>query len=274
MSASMKSDQKEFPFWLAAIVVLGVGFTLYIITNELYSAIFATLYQGAMMTIFVTFVSFLFASVFGLILAVSGFSKYRFIREIVRFYIEIMRGVPVLVLLFYIAFVGAPGLVDAANWILTYPIEQEWMKPFQIRGFSLTWRAIFALMLSYSAYIAEIFRAGIQAVDEGQIEAAQALGMKKWQIFCFITFPQAIRTILPPLGNDFIAMIKDSALVSVLGVADITQLGKVYASGSFRFFETYNMVAFIYLALTIGLSLCLRKVEKKLQKKYKLVKGI
>jgi polar amino acid transport system permease protein len=119
-------------------------------------------------------------------------------------------------------------------------------------------------MIGYSAFIAEVFRAGILAVEKGQIEAAEALGLKKWQRFRLIVFPQAMRTILPPLGNDFVAMVKDSSLVSVLGVADITQMGKVYAAGSFRFFETYSIVAYIYLILTIGLSLALRRLEKRL----------
>ena len=101
---------------------------------------------------------------------------------------------------------------------------------------------------------------------KGQIEAAEALGLSPFQRFRFVVFPQAIRTILPPLGNDFVAMVKDSSLVSVLGVADITQMGKVYASGSFRFFETYSIVAYIYLILTIGLSLALRQLEKRLRK--------
>ncbi len=95
----------------------------------------------------------------------------------------------------------------------------------------------------------------------GQIEAAKALGLSGTQRFRLVVFPQALRTILPPLGNDFVAMVKDSSLVSVLGVADITQMGKVYASGSFRFFETYSIVAYIYLILTIGLSLVLRRLE-------------
>ena len=273
MQNPKKKKDKEFPFWLAAILVIGLGFAVYIAFNDLYSAIFGTLYQGALMTIFVTLISFVLATIFGLVLAVAGFSQIRFLREIVRFYIEIMRGVPVLVLLFYIAFVAAPSLVDFANWCLTVPIEKGWINKFVVRDFSLVWRAILALMLSYAAYIAEIFRAGIQSIDKGQIEAAKALGMNGRQIFVLIVFPQVIRTILPPLGNDFIAMIKDSALVSVLGVADVTQLGKVYASGTFRFFETYNMVTFIYLVLTIGLSLGLRHLEKKLRKNYGHEKG-
>jgi polar amino acid transport system permease protein len=120
-------------------------------------------------------------------------------------------------------------------------------------------------MVCYSAFIAEIFRAGIEAVDRGQIEAARALGLKPWHVFRFVVGPQALRIILPPLGNDFVSMIKDSALVSALGVQDITQIGKVYASGTFRFFETYNVIAFLYLTMTISLSLLVRWLEGKLK---------
>ncbi len=127
------------------------------------------------------------------------------------------------------------------------------------------WRAIIALTVAYSAFLAEVFRAGLQSVDVGQIEAAEALGLNGWQRFRHIIFPQAFRTILPPLGNDFVAMVKDSSLVSVLGVADITQLGKVTAAGNFRYFETYNVVALIYLTMTITLSLVLRQLEVKLR---------
>jgi polar amino acid transport system permease protein len=92
-----------------------------------------------------------------------------------------------------------------------------------------------------------------------------ALGLTRGQRFRLVVFPQAIRVIFPPLSNDFVAMVKDSSLVSVLGVADISQAGKIYASGSFRFFETYSIVAYIYLILTIGLSIALRQVEKKMR---------
>jgi ABC-type amino acid transport system permease subunit len=133
------------------------------------------------------------------------------------------------------------------------------------RDFPLLWRAVIALTMAYSAFLAEIFRAGLQAVDKGQIEAAQALGLNGWQRFRHIVFPQAFRMILPPLGNDFVAMVKDSSLVSVLGVSDITQLGKVTAAGNFRYFETYNVVALLYLTMTITLSLVLRRIETRLK---------
>jgi polar amino acid transport system permease protein len=134
-----------------------------------------------------------------------------------------------------------------------------------VRDFDFTWRAILALTICYSSFIAEIFRAGIEAVDEGQIEAARALGLRPRHIFRHIVGPQALRTILPPLGNDFVSMIKDSALVSALGVQDITQLGKLSSAASFKFFETYNVVAFLYLTMTISLSLLVRLLEARLR---------
>ena len=155
------------------------------------------------------------------------------LREVATFYVEIVRGIPVLVLLFYVAFVGAPQLVAAVELRLRRPIDAGLLPALTVRDFDMTWRAIFALMISYSAFLAEIFRAGIEAVPRGQVEAAQSLGLTRCQTFRFVVLPQAIRIVLPPLGNDFVAMIKDSALVSALGVQDITQLGKVYSASTF-----------------------------------------
>ncbi len=230
-------------------------------TDELYADVFAILVKGVGVTAFVTVTAFSLASLLGLLLATAVLSPYLVLRQAARFYIEIMRGIPMLVLLFYIAFVGTPLLVQALNAVFA-PLFDE---PFRTRDVPLIWRAILALTLGYSAFIAEVFRAGIQAVGTGQNEAAKSLGLSTWSRFRYVIFPQALRTVLPPLGNDFIAMIKDSALVSVLGVADITQLGKIYAAGSFRFMETYNIVAYIYLIVTIMLSLLLRRLERSLR---------
>jgi polar amino acid transport system permease protein len=194
-----------------------------------------------------------------------GLSRSLVLRQIARFYVEIIRGIPILVLLFYIAFVGAPGFVIAWNFLMTPLIEAGLIGEMLVRDVSLLWRAIIALTIGYSAFISEVFRAGILSVD-GADRSGQGAGAHPLQRFRFIVLPQAIRTILPPLGNDFIAMIKDSSLVSVLGVADLTQMGKVYASGSFRFFETYSIVAYVYLLLTVGLSLALRALEKRLSR--------
>lgn len=263
-----QGKQADFPWWLVAAALLAVVIAAVIAANDLYSQVFTVVGKGVAITIFVTLVAFALATGLGLAIAVMGLSRSLVARQIARFYVEIIRGVPILVLLFYIAFVGAPGLVHAYNFMAGPLIEAGIAVELKVRDISLLWRAILALMIGYSAFIAEVFRAGIQAVDHGQIEAAQALGLTRFQRFRLIVFPQAIRTILPPLGNDFIAMVKDSSLVSVLGVADITQMGKVYAAGSFRFFETYSIVAYVYLLMTITLSLALRALERRMRARW------
>jgi polar amino acid transport system permease protein len=261
------TQKSAFPWWLVVAIAIALAVAVFIATNDLYSQVFATVAAGIGITIFVTVAGFSLASLLGLGIALMALSGSRWANEIARFYVEIIRGVPILVLLFWIAFVGAPAFVSGWNFITAPLRELGLLDALAIRDVSLLWRAIIALTIGYSAFIAEVFRAGIQSVETGQIEAAKALGLSRWQRFRLIVFPQAIRTILPPLGNDFVAMVKDSSLVSVLGVADITQMGKVYAAGSFRFFETYSIVAYIYLILTIGLSLLLRQVEKRMRER-------
>ena len=256
----------DFPWWLVVASVLALAVALFVAVDDIYAQVFATVAKGIGITVFVTVIAFALASMLGLGFALMALSGSRWLRQISRFYVEIIRGVPILVLLFWIAFVGAPAFVAGWNAI-TAPLQAAGLfGELLVRDVSLLWRAIMALTIGYSAFIAEVFRAGIQSVEPGQIEAAKALGLSRVQRFRLIVFPQAIRTILPPLGNDFVAMVKDSSLVSVLGVADITQIGKVYAAGSFRFFETYSIVAYIYLLLTVGLSLSLRALERRLRR--------
>jgi polar amino acid transport system permease protein len=259
------ANDKDFPWWLVACVLIGLWVAWVIATNDIYTQVLDKLTNGIALTIFVTIVAFSGATLLGLGLAVMCLSKHIVLRQMARFYIEVIRGLPIMVLLFYIAFAAAPALVALWN-LITQPLQAAGlMEEARTRDFSLLWRAIFALMIGYSAFIAEVFRAGILSVDKGQVEAGKALGLGGWQRFRLIVFPQAIRTILPPLGNDFVAMVKDSSLVSVLGVSDITQLAKVYAAGNFRYFETYSIAAYVYLILTIGLSLALRALERRLR---------
>ena len=252
---------KDFPWWLVLAGGLVAYFGYRIIADDLYAQVLGTLTKGIGITVFVTLIGFVSACVIGLMLATATLSRFLVLRQFARFYIEIIRGIPIIVLLLYVAFVLAPALVAFWNWIA----DGIGLNLIRTRDFPLLWRAILALTIGYSAFIAEVFRAGLQAVDRGQIEAAEALGLTGWQRFRHIVFPQAFRMILPPLGNDFVAMVKDSSLVSVLGVSDITQLGKVTAAGNFRYFETYNVVALIYLVMTVTLSLALRRLEKRLR---------
>lgn len=266
MAVPLSNQKPDFPWWLAVAVVIAIAIAIVVAASDLYSQVFGIVAKGLGITIFVTIVGYALASMLGLAVALAGLSQLKWLSQASRFYVEIIRGVPILVLLFWIAFVGAPALVAFWNWV-SYPLQAAGLiEPMIVRDFSLMWRAIIALTIAYSSFIAEIFRAGIQSVDIGQIEAAKALGLSRYRRFRHIVWPQAFRTILPPYSNDFIAMIKDSSLVSVLGVADITQMGKVYAAGSFRFFETYSILAYIYLILTVGLSLALRSLEKRMRK--------
>jgi polar amino acid transport system permease protein len=261
----------HLPYWLLAMILLGILFLGVMLTNESYTVILQAVAQGVYVTIYVTIIAFALAMLFGLLLGLMRVSGSRLAREVSTFYVELVRGVPMLVILYYIAFVGAPPLVAGINWIgnllqgtrilaqLGTPLAE-----LQVRDVNFTARAIFALTIGYSAFISEIFRAGIQSIGRGQMEAARSLGMTSGQAMRYVILPQAVRNVLPPLGNDFIAMLKDSSLVSVLGVQDITQLGKVYSASTFRFFETYNVVAYLYLVMTVGLALVVRVIEKRM----------
>ncbi len=254
-------QDKDFPWWLVIAGALAAYLMYRIVADDLYAQVLKTLAKGLGITVFVTLTAYSLASLLGLLLALSAMSRFLILRQLARLYVEIIRGIPIIVLLLYVAFVLAPFLVAAWNGMA----ETLGLEPVRTRDFSLLWRAVIALTLAYASFLAEIFRAGIQSVDSGQIEAAESLGLKSWHRFRLIIFPQAFRTILPPYGNDFVAMVKDSSLVSVLGVSDITQLGKVTAAGNFRYFETYNVVALMYLILTVGLSLALRRLERRLR---------
>ena len=254
---SPSPPDKDFPWWLVVLVATGLWLFYEVWASPVYAGIAATLAKGIGITLLVTVVGFFAASALGLGLAVAAGSKWRLLRQAVRLYIEVVRGVPIIVLLLYVAFAAVPAAVAAWNW--------TGLPEMRARDVSLLWRAVLALTIAYSAFLAEVFRAGLASVERGQIEASMALGLNGWQRFRFIVFPQAFRVILPPLGNDFVAMVKDSSLVSVLGVADVTQLAKVTAAGNFRYFETYNIAALIYLTLTVGLSLALRRVERGLR---------
>ena len=255
----------RLPYWLLAALLLGVLAFWTIATNEHYRIIFAAVSKGVWTTIYVSVVSYTFATVGGLAWCLMRVSSYRWMQEVSSFFVEILRGVPMLVLLYYISFVGAPSLILLLNWMGRPLIEAGIILELNVRQVDFTARAILALSLGYSAFISEIFRAGIESIGKEQTEAAQTEGANYWQTMHFILLPQAVRNVLPALGNEFIAMLKDSALVSVLGVQDITQLGKVYAASTFNFFGTYSIAAMLYLVMTLGLALFVRWVEKNLK---------
>jgi polar amino acid transport system permease protein len=269
-----RTRMARFPYWLIAALVLGIAFLWIMLTRPDYRVILEATLKGVRTTLYVTVVAYALALIAGLVIALMRVSASRTAREVSSFYVEIVRAVPMLVILYYIAFVGAPALATGLSGLGTK--LQELGVPaalagplagVQTRSLSFTTRAIMALTIGYSAFIAEILRAGIESIPRGQMEAARSLGMSYAQAMRHIILPQATRNVLPPLGNDFIAMLKDSSLVSVLGVQDITQIGKVYAASTFRFFETYNVVAFLYLVLVVGLALFVRWLEMRMPRR-------
>ncbi len=250
--ADWRGSWREFPWWLVAIFVFLGLMAVLIITVPEFNEAFKFILPGIQITLYTTFTAFAFALILGLLAGLGRISKNPAIRNIAITYIEFIRGVPTLVLIFTLAFVIVPAMVDLLG--------------IDNRAVSQNTRAIIALAIIYGAFLAEVFRAGIESIPKGQMEAARSVGMSYAQSMRHIILPQAIRNISPALGNDFIAMLKDSSLVSVLAVRDLTQRARLHASGTFRFRESYLVLTFFYLAMTIALSLLLRWYEKRMGK--------
>ena len=257
----------QLPWWLLFILLAGVILTYKFATDELYSTILGKLQAGIVTTIFVSLVAYTSAIAIGLIAGLGRVSKNVVIFNIATLYVQIIRGVPILVQIFYASFVLTPaffGLMQGiGGWLIPVLGPGNFLTQMSTQNVSLLTRAVVALSIAYGGFEAETFRAGIESIGKGQMEAARSLGMSYVQAMRYIILPQAIRRVLPPLGNDFISIVKDSSLVSVLGVRDITQEARLYVSASFRYPETYNSLAFIYLSLTILLSLGLKWLETR-----------
>ncbi|RME48255.1 MAG: amino acid ABC transporter permease [Chloroflexi bacterium] len=265
---------ERVPWWALVIVLIGIYITYSILNSATYRDTFTFLAEGLKITIFLTVVSFAIALVLGLITGFGRVSDNVVVYNIATFYVEVVRGVPLLVQLLYVAFVLVPLAVSAMNGAGSFLVQHtsagtlvsigRSLESINIQGVSMLFRAIVGLALGYGAYEAEVFRAGIESIERGQMEAARSLGMSYWQAMRYVVLPQAIRRVLPPLGNDFIAMLKDSSLVSALAVRELTQLAKLNRARTFRTFETYNTVTFLYLSMTLLLSVGVKFLERRM----------
>lgn len=259
------------PWWLFGIAIIAFITAITIATNESFRNAFIFIKAGLGVTISTTLVAFLFAAVLGLITGLGRISNNLVFRNLATLYVEIIRGIPMLVLIFFIALVGIPAIVDGFNSLGVWMTENgftglgNWLVGFENNAVPMNTRAVIALSVTYGGFLAEIFRAGIQSIGRGQMEAARSQGMNYWQAMRYIILPQAIRNVLPALGNDFISMLKDSSLVSVLAVRDITQIARLYAGRSFEYRETYITLAIMYLTMTVLLSFLLKFIEKRIQ---------
>jgi polar amino acid transport system permease protein len=202
---------------------------------------FPILMSGVALTIVVTIGSLLLSTVLGLVWAMMRVSGIRVLSMLSASLINVIRGIPIIVLLFYLYFV-MPDLGVTLSALQA---------------------AILGLGIAYSAYQAENFRAGIEAIDKGQIEAAQAIGMGWWQTMRRVVLPQAVKIVLPPYGNVMIMMLKDSSQASTITVAELALQGKLIASSTFKNTSVFTLVALMYLTMSIPLILLVRHFEKR-----------
>ncbi len=288
MRAVMVERLYTAPWWLAILVLAGILLVAAISADAVYSRIFDQLKVGVSMTLGVSFMAYFLALVVALLVGlirstppeppktrrithIVGSSVRTLFYNLATIYVQIMRGLPTLIVLLVAAFVLVPMIRDPLLALINgqvLPAVRNILNDPDVPD--MIWRgsspptAIVALAFTYGAYMSETVRAGIQSVERGQIEAAKSVGMTYYQTMRYIVLPQAFRNVLPPLGNDLIAMVKDSSLLSILGINDITQIAKKSAGSSFRYLETYMIVAFIYLVMTVIGSTFVRALEDTL----------
>lgn len=200
------------------------------------------LLEGAAVTIKITALSVGFGFIIGMLVGVARLAKTRLLKWLAMIYIDFIRGTPLLVQIFLIYF--ALPMITGTR-----------IDPFIA--------AITACSINSGAYIAEIFRAGIQSIDKGQIEAGRSLGLNWFQTMRYVVMPQAFKRIIPPLGNEFIAMLKDSSLVSVIGFEELTRRGQLIIAKTYSSFEIWMAVAILYLIMTLTISRLVAYLERR-----------
>jgi polar amino acid transport system permease protein len=237
-----RGDKAIFSSWnIAFFGALAILITLPIVKPDPYFTILKFIPDGVLVTFEVTVISILLSLVIGLFIGLGRISRNIFVNRLATVYVEVIRGIPLLVQLFYIYFALGAFLR---------------LSPFL--------SAIAAMSICYGAYMAEIFRAGLQSIPRGQFEAALALGLSRRQALRKIILPQTIKVILPPIGNEFIAMLKDSSLVSILAVSDLLRRAREFSSTTFLYFEAFTVVALVYLLLTLFFSKLVGILEERL----------
>jgi polar amino acid transport system permease protein len=238
-----RKDVGMFTAWRVAFFG-AIAMVLYLIffTPDPYRKIIVFVPDGIWVTFKVTVGAIVLALVIGLFAGLGRLAGNKVINGIASLYVEVIRGIPLLVQLFYIYY--------ALGRIVNIPAISS---------------AIIAMAICYGAYMGEIFRAGIQSIPKGQMEAARSLGMNKTQAMVHVILPQAVTVILPPIGNEFVALLKDSSLVSILAVADLLRRGREFASETFTYFETYTMVALVYLIITLFFSKLISIMEERIR---------
>jgi len=216
--------------------------------QHLYLRIVRFLLTGVGVTLQITFFGIVLAVVLGLLIGIARTSRNPIVYSASTLYVEVIRGIPLLVQIFFIYFGVGQLLVEV----------------FHTQGIDPVQAGILGMGLGYAAYMGETYRAGIQSIHRGQMEAARSLGMSYLQAMRYVILPQAIRRILPPLGNDCVAMLKDSSLASAIGVEELSRRGREFTMSTFKAFETWTMVALLYLIMTVLFSQIARSIERRM----------
>ena len=203
------------------------------------SVILPALLDGTKMTLSIFCLTLVLAIPLGLLVSVGLHSRFKPVQAILKLYIWLMRGTPLLLQLIFV-FYGLP---------IIHIVFQRFSA------------ALFAFVINYAAYFAEIFRGGLQSIDSGQVEAGQMLGLKSGQIFRYITLPQLVKSVIPAMGNEVINLVKDSSLVYVLGLGDLLRAGNIAMARDVTLVPLL-LVAVIYLLLTAVLTWGLRRLEQ------------
>ena len=242
-------------WWWLVVLVAGLIAILSITKPDPYWRIVLFVRDGIGVTILITIVSFVLMIFVGMLGGLGRLSTNKLINLVTTLYVELVRGIPLLVQLiwWYFAFPVIVRELGQATHI-------SFLANYEANAILL---AIFGFVFCYGAYMSEIFRAGIQSIPKGQMEAARSLGMSYFQAMRHVILPQAIRVILPPVGNEFIALLKDSSLVSAVALADLTRRGREFMAANFDPLQVWTMIALLYLVMTLFSARIVNYIERR-----------
>jgi polar amino acid transport system permease protein len=243
------------PWWWLVVTVAAIIGLLVILWPVPFRDLVLFARDGILVTIVVTISSYCLIIILGLLGGLGRISKKKLVFGISTVYVEVVRGIPLLVQLIGWYFASPVIIQKLGLWLNSQPLIEYRANPIVT--------AIVAITVCYGAYMSEIVRSGIQSVPKGQMEAARSLGMSHFQAMRHVVLPQAFRIILPPMGNEFISLLKDSSLVSVVAVADLTRRGREFMSAHFNPIETWLMVALLYLVMTLIAARVVSYIEKR-----------
>jgi polar amino acid transport system permease protein len=244
-------------WWGLVLGIIALTILMIVLSPDPYRRIVLFVRDGIAITLTLTVSSFFLVLFVGLLGGLGRISKNKVLRGVTTLYVELVRGVPLLVQLLY-WYYAFPSIVHSLGAALNLPALEN----YRANAVAM---AVLGMTFCYGAYMTEIYRAGIQSIPKGQLEAARSLGMSYVQAMRHVVLPQAIRVILPPVGNEFISLLKDSSLASVVAVTELTRRGREFMSATYMPIETWTMVGLLYLIMTLFSSRIVAWSERRMQ---------